>query len=48
MFCSWCGGLLNFLGRLGSASWFRCSGCGMEQQRSFLCVDFDHIDDEEF
>lgn len=28
--CSWCGGDLVVLGRLGTLWWFRCRDCGAE------------------
>lgn len=30
MNCDFCGGTLNYLGRLGSVDWMRCEDCGMD------------------
>jgi predicted amidophosphoribosyltransferase len=34
MNCSFCGGELNYLGRLGFMDWLRCEACGMDQAHS--------------
>lgn len=38
MRCSFCLGMLAYLGTLGTLAWFRCTACGMEHSASHADV----------